>query len=147
MDKNYWKNFYKKQNENLKPSLFAQYVCSHYAVPQKTLVELGCGNGRDAVFFANERLNVTAYDQCEDEIKFLVVRYEKLQNITFRMGDFSALADSEKADIIYSRFTLHSGSKEQEQRTMAWAFRNLKNGGHYCMEARGQKNDDLPATC
>ena len=141
MDKNYWESYYKQQNENLEPSLFSRYICEHYATPQKTLIELGCGNGRDAVFFANERLNVTAIDQCEDEIKLLTIKYEQLKNIQFVVGDFSNLPDKEKTDFIYSRFTLHSVSKEQEQRTLAWSYRNLKVGGYLCIEVRGQKNE------
>jgi tellurite methyltransferase len=141
MDKNYWENYYKKQNERLKPSLFAHYVVENVANPNNALVELGCGNGRDAVYFANEGLQVLAADQCAAEIKFLQFRYEKLKNLIFQAADFSNLSDNQNFDIVYSRFTLHSVSKEQEMRTLAWAHRNLKAGGYFCIEVRGQQNE------
>ncbi|MDR0602906.1 MAG: class I SAM-dependent methyltransferase [Bacteroidales bacterium] len=140
-DKNYWEEYYKKQNENLLPSLFAKYVMNNLAKPEYTLIELGCGNGRDALFFANEKLNVIAYDQCEDEICFLQVKYAQLKNIQFKVGDFSELPDITRANLIYSRFTLHSISKEQEQKTLIWVYRNLTEGGYFCIEVRGKKNE------
>jgi tellurite methyltransferase len=141
MDKNYWENYYKQQNEDLKPSLFAKHICEYYALPETTLVELGCGNGRDAVFFANEGVIVTAIDQCENEIKFLKARYEQLKNLHFLVDDFSALPNMGKVDLIYSRFTLHSVSKEQEKETLIWTYQNLKTDGLLCIEVRGQKNE------
>jgi tellurite methyltransferase len=141
MDKEYWEKFYKMQNEKLKPSLFAKYVRKNFADEGNSLIELGCGNGRDAIFFANEGLYVYAVDQCEDEIKFLTFRYEQLKNLTFQAGDFSNLEDKEAVDLIYSRFTLHAISKEQECKTLEWAYKNLSKGGYLCIEARGQKNE------
>jgi ubiquinone/menaquinone biosynthesis C-methylase UbiE len=136
MDKKYWENFYKQHNEDMEPSSFARYICEHYAKPNNILIELGCGNGRDAVFFANEGLSVTAIDQCGEEIKFLTARYEHLKNINFYVDDFSSLSDQENVNLVYSRFTLHSISKEQEQRTLAWAYGNLTQGTFLFIEAR-----------
>jgi tellurite methyltransferase len=141
MDKNYWEEFYKTQNEKLKPSLFAKYVRQNFANKNDSLIELGCGNGRDAVFFANEGLLVRGIDQCENELKFLRIRYGQLKTLSFQAGDFSNLLDSEPVDLVYSRFTLHSVSKEQEYRTLEWAYRNLKQDGYFCIEVRGQKNE------
>ena len=142
MDKQYWEAFYQTKNEDLKPSLFAQTVMKNYVKPAQSLIELGCGNGRDAVFFANEGVKVTAIDQCENEIQFLKTRYQHLANCIFCPGDFSNLNDFEKPfDVVYSRFTLHSVTEEQQQRTLLWAQKNLKVGGRLCIEVRGQKNE------
>jgi ubiquinone/menaquinone biosynthesis C-methylase UbiE len=120
MDKNYWEEYYRARNAELKPSLFARYVFEQYCTSDTELIELGCGNGRDSVFFANGGLNVTAVDECESEIKFLNARYKHLENCTFLSADFSAMNDVEKTfDIVYSRFTLHSVSKEQERNTLS----------------------------
>ena len=53
MDKNYWKSIYSKQSEGERPSLFAIYIADNYDLEGKNLIELGCGNGRDAIYFAN----------------------------------------------------------------------------------------------
>ncbi len=142
MDKNYWEEFYKTQNEELKPSLFAKTILSTTINPGYSIIELGCGNGRDAIFFANEGLKVVAVDQCESEIEFLNTRYKQLENLSFLAADFTTLSNFEEAfDIVYSRFTLHSVSKQEEQRTLRWAYSNLKEAGSLCIEVRGQKNE------
>lgn len=141
MDKNYWENFYSKQNAELKPSLFARYIAEVIADPPLKIIELGCGNGRDALFLANLGYTVTAIDQCESEIKFLSARYQQITNISFVHDDFTKLANNGKFDVIYSRFTLHSISAKQEKEVCNWAFSNLNNAGCFCIEVRGQKNE------
>ena len=141
MNKDYWEAFYSRQNAELKPSLFARFVAGSFMQGRKSMIELGCGNGRDAIFFANEGLAVTAIDQCEGEIKFLKSRYKNLPNISFLYDDFTNLNDNGKFDLIYSRFTLHSITADCEKRVLPWAYRNLSEGGFFCIEARGKKNE------
>lgn len=141
MDKNYWENYYSKQNSELKPSLFARYVVNVAGADRKSVVELGCGNGRDAVFFANEGMDVLAVDQVESEIKFLENRYKQLQNLKLKCADFTEFHTDGRFDIVYSRFTLHSISAEQEERVLRWAHSALNANGLVCIEVRGQKNE------
>ena len=142
MDKDYWKNIYSKQSEGEMPSLFAQYISESLHVEGKSLIELGCGNGRDAIFFANANTaKVVAIDQCENIVELLKYRYKKVENLQFQCRDFTCLDDNERYDIVYSRFTLHSISKEQEQRVLQWSYRNLNLNGQLCIEVRGQKNE------
>lgn len=141
MDKNYWKNIYSKQSEGEQPSLFARYIVDTHVVDKRNLIELGCGNGRDAIFFANANANVTAVDQCDNIIELLNHRFQKVDNIKFKCLDFTRMDDAAKFDIVYSRFTLHSISKSQENDVLSWAYRNLNYGGFFCIEVRGQKNE------
>lgn len=141
MDKNYWKNIYSKQSESEQPSLFARTIADTFELDGKALIELGCGNGRDATFFANANANVTAVDQCDNIIELLKHRFQKVNNLQFKCLDFTCLEDNTTYDIVYSRFTLHSISKEQETKVTHWAFRNLNLDGKFCIEVRGQKNE------
>ena len=141
MDKNYWKNIYSKQSEGEQPSLFARHIAETLDIEEKTLIELGCGNGRDAIFFANANAQVTAIDQCDNIIELLNHRFKKVHNLKFSCLDFTCLDDNMKFDIVYSRFTLHSISKEQEENVTRWAYRNLLPKGKLCIEVRGQKNE------
>ena len=141
MNKKYWEEYYQTKNEELKPSLFARYVRNNVIEKHKILIELGCGNGRDAVYFANEGIMVHAIDQCENEIKFLVNRYKYLPSISFKIGDFSEINEKQTYDIIYSRFTLHSISKKQEEKTLKWAYAALNVNGMFCIEVRGLENE------
>ncbi len=50
MDKKYWNEYYKKDNAPKQPSYFAMNIV-YMLKPNKKMLELGCGNGRDSVFF------------------------------------------------------------------------------------------------
>lgn len=104
------------------------------------LIELGCGNGRDSLYFAKCDLSVLGVDQCENVVEFLNAHF-KSENLRFLSGDFTALADfEERFDAVYSRFTLHSITQTQQDKLFAWIVRNLKSGGVLAIEARGLKN-------
>lgn len=145
MDKNYWKTIYSKQSKDEQPSLFAQYVNKAIGIEGKRIIELGCGNGRDAIYFANsEAAKVDAIDQCDNIIELLQIRYQQINNLSFQCCDFTNMKDkanNEKYDLVYSRFTLHSISKEEEKQVLCWAFHNLIPNGTLCIEVRGQKNE------
>lgn len=141
MDKIYWENYYKVQNTNYQPSLFAQYVCKEVIKEHRSLIELGCGNGRDAIFFANNGIEVIAVDQCENEINFLNYKFPHLEKCIFKTDDFTQLSYKQTFDIVYSRFTLHSIPIEQEQNVCQWAYQILNKDGVFCIEVRGQKNE------
>jgi len=141
MDFNYWEQYYLKQNAELMPSMFAHYVANLLKNKHADILELGCGNGRDSVFFAKQGHNVDAIDQCYNEICFLMNQYKNIENLDFICDDFTDMVDDKLYDVVYSRFTLHSVSDEQEKHTLQWAYRNLKKDGLLCIEVRGQKNE------
>ena len=145
MDKNYWEKIYSKQSEEEKPSLFAHFIADTIGIAGKRLIELGCGNGRDAIYFANTGTShVEAVDQCDNIINLLVHRFQQINNLCFRCEDFTYMEDvyeEKKYDIVYSRFTLHSISKTQEKNVIEWAYRNLNPNGRLCIEVRGQRNE------
>lgn len=140
MDKLYWEKYYQQEMAPEEPSRFALYIADEYVAAGRALLELGCGNGRDARFFGSYGTDVTAIDQASAEIKELSAgnRYD---NIRFLTADFTRLEETiETYDIVYSRFTLHSVSLEEQHRTLQWSQRALKIGGYLCIEVRGQEN-------
>jgi tellurite methyltransferase len=141
MDKNYWELYYSKQNSEYIPSLFAKFVLENFMPKNANLIELGCGNGRDSLFFADNSVNVVAVDQVESEIEFLKHRFDTLNNIRFLAADFTNLSNGNKFNVVYSRFTLHAITTIEEKRVLNWAFNNLFTNGFLCIEARGQKNE------
>jgi len=139
-DKKYWSEFYFNNNElTKKPSLFAQYLVENSVINEgDVLFELGCGNGRDSIFFAQNNIDVTAVDQCDKNISFL---NEQHNNISFISDNFTNLSNLEsKVNVVYSRFTLHSINDEGELRTLNWVYNNLKKDGILCVEARTLKD-------
>ena len=137
LDKEYWTKFYRNNIDNkelLKPTTFAKFLINEdYIVNQNKLIELGCGNGRDSIYFGEQGVHVTAIDQCENTTKQL----NTIANIDSYHADFTRLIQSKKNfDVVYSRFTLHSITDEDEERTLEWIYKNLKKDGLLCIEAR-----------
>jgi adenylylsulfate kinase-like enzyme len=137
----YWNRYYKNRVCSEEPSPFAQYV-STLVEPGRSMVELGCGNGRDSVYFAARGLQVTALDMSEEAISQLQNR--KTPNARFICGDFvnSDVHQPDSYDYAYSRFTIHSINRNQEQVLLGNLYRGLRPGGKLFIEVRGI-NDPL----
>lgn len=137
----YWDQYYKNRVCPEEPSPFAQYTAT-LVEHGKHLVELGCGNGRDAVFFAGQGLQVTALDMSGEAIAQLKSR--NIPNAEFRQEDFvnSDIHEPESYDYAYSRFTIHAINLNQQQVLLGNVFRGLRTGGKLFIEVRGV-NDPL----
>lgn len=141
MDKKYWEGYYKSGEVPEEPSLFARFVLEEgYIKEEDSLLELGCGNGRDSVFFARNNLQVLAIDQCKEEIIALLKKYSA-DNLNFLCDDFTRLGEIGIFDNIYSRFTMHSITETEEERVLDWVYKHLNKRGNFLIEARGHKNE------
>ena len=136
-DTQYWNDFYKTNKpETMGESLFAQYAMK-WLKPGNTIVDMGCGNGRDSLFFARNQMQVLGVDASSTVIELL----NKLQqsNANFVCGDF--ITDNRiycnHYDCIYSRFTLHAISQDQQTSFLHNVFNVLNNGGLFMVEVRG----------
>ena len=137
-DRNYWNQFYTDIKEGLtEPSQFAKDIVGQL-IPGKHLLELGCGNGRDSLFFLKNGLRVTAVDASD-------IAVENLNNIVVNNDDALFVCDNFvkcqslyqlKYDYIYSRFTLHAINEEQENELLANIKGALTDDGLLFIEAR-----------
>lgn len=137
----YWNHYYKNRVCPEEPSPFALYVAT-LVEPGRRMVELGCGNGRDAVFFAGQGLQITALDMSQEAVSQLQGR--QIPNAEFLCGDFvnSEVHRPDSYDYAYSRFTIHSINLNQEQVLLNNLFRGLRPRGKLFIEVRGV-NDPL----
>lgn len=133
-NKEYWAGYYKENPNPVEPSTFAKF-CMEYIQERKKLIELGCGNGRDSVYFRKKHLNVTAVDQVDEEVAYLNEKYgDKCLN--FIAKDFTNLSNDKYFDYIYSRFTIHSIDQEAQTRVFKWIKNQLNNDGYFFLEVR-----------
>lgn len=137
-DTKYWAKYYKTHQNPFNPSLFASF-CLNYFKENASILELGCGNGRDAVFLSKKGFRVKALDLCKEEIDFLNHHY-KNENLEFKCCDFCDFVDTYKYDAIYSRFTLHSVNKKSQDNLFSNLNKLLNDNGILCIEVRGKKN-------
>lgn len=120
----YWNNFYKKVGSHKSPTNFAKFILKSKILKKKTtLFDLGCGNGRDTIFFIKNKINCIGFDQSK-----LVIKKNKLENYKYKKNfyvkDFSKINFDKfvtKKFSLYLRFSFHSINQHQEDNF----FKNL----------------------
>jgi SAM-dependent methyltransferase len=148
MDKDYWSNYYAHHGTDKgisTRSSFAQLCSDQFLVGKIfSIVDLGAGNCRDAAHFAQLKHTVYALDQSpsiadvgKESVDIEFRQYLRTEAVDFVSKDYSKLG---KIDAFYSRFTIHSITKEDEITLLPKIYRKLNNGGLLCIEVRTTKD-------
>lgn len=140
----YWNNFYKIKPSLHIPTQFAAFTANEIASGCQ-IIELGCGNGRDALFFGRHGFNVYAIDSSSEAIKSC--REKAQDGETFEVFDIvnnELWAEIQRRTqssetIIYSRFFLHALEDEQ-QVNMLKNLSILQNKTRIFLEFRTKKD-------
>ncbi|MDT8340395.1 MAG: adenylyl-sulfate kinase [Longimicrobiales bacterium] len=144
----YWSDYYRNSDTTCTPSPFAEFFLDQIQSVDNPggmsrLLEIGCGNGRDARFFAENGLEVvaldkscTAIEQCKREIQH--------RSLSFFCGETHQVSKiiSGRYHYVYSRFSLHAMPDIEEARALESAFGLLEPNGHIYIECRSI-NDPL----
>lgn len=141
MDADFWDSFYADQLAVTYPSPFATFCDDTFIPPASTVLELGSGSGRDSVFFFERGHRVVAIEQSQAAVDMCNERMTSVpenERIRFTQGDFTQLhaAPVPSVDAVYSRFTLHSITKPEQDRVLASVFELLPRAGMFMVEAR-----------
>ncbi|MBP7949226.1 MAG: class I SAM-dependent methyltransferase [Verrucomicrobiales bacterium] len=128
MDSAYWNAFYRNTSLH-SPSNFATF-CSTYLVPGMSIADLGCGSGRDSVYFAHQGLNVTGVDSSEVAIAKLTEH--GIRRCEFLCRDFTLLGEMPR-DCGYLRWSLHAITRDSQERVLRWLGANVR---HLFIECR-----------
>ncbi|MBQ2982177.1 MAG: adenylyl-sulfate kinase [Lachnospiraceae bacterium] len=141
-DTEYWNNYYHSKPDIERPSLFAIEVAKN--IQNGNLIELGCGNGRDSLYFASKGINVTAIDASDYIITSLKEKYASDEKLTFICDDFCCTKAlfMGQYDYCYSRFSIHAITEEQQEELISNVYEALKEGGKFFIEVRSV-NDEL----
>ena len=96
-----------------------------------TILELGCGEGNDSIYFANQSHSVIATDFSDIVLKQNKERWSN-SNLTFSIQDTSAPLDFGDGtfDVVYARLSLHYFNDEATQKIFDEINRVLKPGGY-----------------
>ena len=148
MDKNYWDNYYYNHSKDKgiqECSTFAKFCLDKFFIKDElNIVELGSGNGRDALYFARHQLNIIAIDQStiareveKESLEDNVVKYLDIRSQDFIREDYSKY---NSIDVFYSRFTIHAINKKDEELLLPNLYNSLNNGGLLCIEVRTTKD-------
>jgi 2-polyprenyl-3-methyl-5-hydroxy-6-metoxy-1,4-benzoquinol methylase len=136
----HWRAFYRETIAPHEPSSFALAVAGGMALATR-LLEVGCGNGRDAAFFASQGIEVTGVDLSNAAIESCRANYSS-DRLSFVVGDIASVGPSAPFDVIYGRFVLHAMTSPEEDTFIAHASQRLTPDGRLFVEARSI-NDPL----
>jgi len=93
----------------------------------KTLLDLGCGAGQDAVYFAKQGLRVTAADFSEPGLRFVPKGIKNLESVYLDIADLKLKNNS--FDVIYAHLSLHYFSDNATTQIFDKLYSVLKKGG------------------
>ncbi|MDA1306138.1 MAG: adenylyl-sulfate kinase [Acidobacteria bacterium] len=131
----HWDRFYAADAAPITPSTFAQVVASQLPQGQR-LVDVGCGNGRDAALFATLGHHVTGIDPSAVAITRCGERFTA-PSLTFVRGTLPEQSPEPAShDAVYCRFVLHAMPLDEEVATLKAARALLRPGGRFFIEAR-----------
>ena len=130
LDKEYWENFYLTNKSNIDCSEFCRFVLEFFKdIKIAAVLDCGCGNGRDSYALSNVYM-VDAVDNCG----FLP---ESKNNVKFYVDDF-VNCNTDKYDLIYSRFTFHSITNEQQTAILD----TINVGSYLVIETRSKQGEN-----
>lgn len=106
-----------------------------------SVFEVGCGNGRDALYMARSGLRVTASDPSHEALAEVRSRMQQeafshRPRLVARPMENLDDRHAGELDAVYMRFVLHAVTAEVASTGLRWASRNLRPGGRLLVEAR-----------
>jgi len=115
MQEKYWEERYKNNKLPTEPSEFAKF-CGSFLREKRSIIDLGCGNGRDSYYFGEIGHQVFGVDQA--------IKNEENENVNFDKISIDGLMSFDcHFDVVYSRFFLHSIFDEQILNIIKWSKR------------------------
>ena len=119
------------------PSEFAKEIDSLFP-PHINILEIGCGYGHDAHFFAKKEHRVTALDSSKVIIQEAKRVYGGNEAITFRVFNIinPLPIQSDLFDVIFAHFSLQYFTDSQTKIIFAELTRVLKPFGLFCFSCR-----------
>lgn len=154
-NKSYWDAFY-KNNFKHTPSQFCVCVLTELA-KDAVIVELGSGNGRDSLYFANQGHMTVALDLSHEAIASCEAQAKKIntEHAYFVQADLTdkqklkstiektRLKAANKPLTFYSRFVMHSLDDNQEVALLDILANNLQKDEKVYFEFRSQEDASL----
>lgn len=130
--KDYWDNNWSEWEQDLHPSLFAKFCLPYLSGAEGGhILDLGCGKGRDSLFFAERGFCVTSLDISETALR--AFEHPKIRKVC---GDILSFDFSEGFDAVYANLSLHYFSKETVKVIIRKIYDCLPINGYFFMRCK-----------
>lgn len=143
-NKNFWNKFYKNKLAVNKPSNFAIFVNNFLKKKKTKIVDVGCGNGRDLIFFKRKKFDFIGIDLSNNASQLIKKKLKKTEDKNKIFNDdfvkFNYKKKIKNKFSIYSRFTWHTINKKNESLFIN-KISNLSNLEYLFIETRSIKDD------
>lgn len=146
--KDYWQSYYaaRRSSKIPVPSQFAVFVAGEMASPH-VVFDIGCGGGRDSIFFASHGHEVIGVDGSRAAVDNCVqlANASGLPNLGFvchSMGEAFPEVDvaPDLPVVVYARFFLHAITEEEEGRFFELAKSLISEKGILAVEFRTMRD-------
>lgn len=144
MDQKYWDTKYKlgiRKPTNLFAKKAYKLISSKKNVQ---LLDIGCGNGNDSLYFAKKGIRVLATDFSKIGLKTLknTTLKENIKNITIKQLDISkARLPKNKFDVVYAHLSLHYFKDKQTTEIFNKIHLSLKKGGLFFVKCKSTDDE------
>jgi 2-polyprenyl-3-methyl-5-hydroxy-6-metoxy-1,4-benzoquinol methylase len=134
----YYSHHHHHSHHSQPPSDFAKFVASYMSKKKRTVIDIGCGTGRDGRYFASLGMEVLGVDP-----SFPVVKEEEEQPgwTRSRLNCLEIRDVFQDYEVIYMRFFLHA----IDTMTQDMLFRDMTKyvvpGSLLCIEARSMSDE------
>ncbi|MER2120096.1 MAG: class I SAM-dependent methyltransferase [Solibacillus sp.] len=134
----FWDTFYKDKEKNIPffcdraDEHLVKYIEKETIRPGKVL-EIGCGNGRNAIYLAQKGYTVTAVDLSQQAIEWAKEQAE-VHNVNIQFvceNIFNLNLDSQQFDFIYDSGCFHHLPPHRRVSYIQFINKYLKNNGYF----------------
>lgn len=147
----YWEGYYGSNKDyRIMPSQFAAFMIGEIG-PRRQIIDVGCGSGRDALFFAHCGHDVIGIDAAANAIE---ICRQKADQVNARGAKFlqSRIDDDELLErvlaqatpglptLVYARFFLHAITEAQEETFFRFCSAFSHAGGLVAAEFRTMRD-------
>lgn len=152
----YWESYYaeRKSTRVPVPSQFAVFVAQEIS-DDTTVIDVGCGNGRDSIFFASQAHSVlgldgssAAIDACRAVANAAGEAHAEFEAVGVTDPAFTstlsrAVAGARGPVVVYARFFLHAITDDAQAEMIAAVAGSLRPGDQFAVEYRTTKDAAL----
>ena len=143
-NRKFWNLFYKNNLAVSRPSNFAIFILKFLKKNKSKVVDIGCGNGRDLIFFKKNKIDFIGIDLSKNATQLIKKKLKnakdknKIFNSDFVKFDYKKNVKTKFS--IYSRFTWHTINKKNESIFLK-KISNLSHLTYLFIETRSIKDD------